>query len=200
MDEATNHWIENRLIQMYSTHSICDDIHFISIQYQFTRLNKGDLLYLNREWMQYDLGGDLPILIYHFLSYKTHDMYDESIFGNLYQFSDIAINIMRIDANYWNMLTLPHINSVETAKSIRKELIQAEFAKHTQISYIKSTDIDLSLLIDCSVCLIEGFKQTDCHQINCSHYLCKECCNRIAVKQSAACPLCRTKINKITTF
>jgi hypothetical protein len=201
MDEATNHWIENRLIQMYTTHNIYEDIHFISTQYQFNRLNKGDLLYLNREWMQDNPKWDLPILIYKYLSYKTMDMYDESMFGNIHNFSDVAIKIMRIDANYWSMLTLPHVNSIDTAKSIRKKLIDVELAKYNRIIYIQSSvDIDSSLVIDCPVCLIENFKQSDCHQINCLHYLCQDCCNKIALKHTACCPLCRTKITEITTF
>ena len=199
MDEATNHWIKNRLILLYSTNSSCEDIHFISTQYQFTRLNKGDLLYLNREWMQDDPMWNLPILIYTFLAHKTLEVYDECVYENIHGFSDMAINIMRIDANYWSMLTLPHITSIEYAKNIRKELVHAEALKHTPILYTESS-IEIDLSIYCSVCLTDGYKPSECHQYNCLHYFCKGCSNNIVLKNPALCPLCRTKITKIQCF
>ena len=92
--EATHHWIENRLIQMYSTNEIFYNIHFLALQYQFSRLNKGDLLFINKEWLDEDNSDDIPLLIYTILLHKTLELYYKTIHENVHGFSDINIKIM----------------------------------------------------------------------------------------------------------
>ena len=80
VDDAINHWVSNRLVHLYETEEYLHSIDWISQQSRFTRLTRGDLLYLIRNCIhQYvvpDQSKDACIDI--FLSKKTKILWTTS--------------------------------------------------------------------------------------------------------------------------
>jgi hypothetical protein len=187
IDDAINHWLHHRLVQLYSSKECLSSIHWLALSHHFIRLSIGDLLYLNR----FSMVGHArhSTLIYMLLYYKTYEFYNANRENS--QYSIQSKKIMRIDVAYWHRL-MTRTFTVEYAEEKRQ-------TKLAETIYQTINTFDTHDTIDCPICLNETIHKKNTHQYNCNHSICSLCSEQL-LHRCDRCPLCREQIRMITTF
>jgi len=186
---AVRHWLHHRLVQLYTTNGYEEDIIWIARSHHFTRLSRGELLYLNRKHMIDDPAYVRDILIYTYLSYFMIEFADSI---NESDYSEKAYQQISIDAEYWYALS-NHI-SHESAMEIRKEKMSPN------ITFTQMTMKDINEKRGCPICLEEKMDQNMTYELSCRHSVCIKCTEQLLQKKIPLCPLCRTPIQTIMYF
>ena len=207
ISEAVPHWLSHKFIKLYSSCDYQNDILWLSRESNFTKLSKGDLLYLNREHYTDDPRLSNEIMIYDFIKHQLMILYINESNNQNSIFSKRQLQQIQIDYNYWYMLTIP-FKYEKTQKTRLEQMYQLDnpYENNTIIilDEINSDNIDDSTIkaeLECPVCLENNLKKTDCTKLECSHYLCTSCFNGIVQRDIyVKCPLCRIVSKTITNF
>lgn len=209
--EAVPHWLSHKFIRLYSSSDYQNDILWLSKESNFTKLSKGDLLYLNREHYTDDPRLSNEIMIYDFIKHQLIMFYELNNENSI--FSKRQLQQIQIDCKYWYMLTIPfkynyeitvitrvqHMyqldNPYENNTTIISYSINSDHTKYNSTVKTELTELE------CPVCLENNFKKIDCIELQCTHYLCKSCFNDIVQRDIYVnCPLCRIISKTITNF
>jgi hypothetical protein len=186
---AIRHWLHHRLIQLYTTNAYQEDILWIARSHHFTRVSRGELLYLNRKHMIDDPAYVREILIYTYLSHFMIDFVDSI---NQSDYSERAYRQMSIDADYWYALS-NHV-SHEYAMEIRKEQMSPN------IQFIYETITDTNEKRGCPICLEEELDRNATYELSCRHSVCIKCTEQLLQKRIPLCPMCRTPIQTLVGY
>ena len=197
IEKKTIYWFNQQISYLYMTNKFRSKYKIWSLSRYLFILTRSELLYLCREIFMVDPCYRKDILIYYFIYHfmKIYIYFNEN---NETSFTKRQIEYMKIDMEYWNNLTIQYSNDLDRAFDLRMEKIK-KLDNSPEKRWIIPTNINL--IIDCPICLEDNFKQTDCSQLSCSHYICKSCINKI-IKDNIfiKCPLCRTEIKTIIIF
>lgn len=183
VDEAVNHWLSNRLIQIYITGENKKEIYWICKSPHFSRLTIGDLLYLNRDVLNGETRLSKERLIYLFIYTSMRNMCIDA-------FSKKTRGYILIDIKYWFLL-FQRKSTPELLEENRQTQI-----KNSEYS-IRSLSNVLKKEIDCPICLNDGITKYCVY--NCNHIICIDCSDEL-INRDSICPLCRSEIKGITNY
>jgi hypothetical protein len=166
-----------------------ENIYWVAELDIFKDLSLGELLYLNRN---ITINGSIltnrrEVQIYLFI-YDSLKQYH-----NTSNYSPIIMEGLTIDIEYWYCL-LYQLETPEYANRVR-------YAKWSSLdgSYWFVQGTAPEGVIECPICLTEK-ECIESHRFNCNHSICIPCSNRLLIRHSVKCPLCRIQIQQVTYY